>query len=54
LRPNSYKSTDYLDELIELEKTRRQPDYMKRISGLQDMKDRLNIVSKMVDGAFDV
>jgi len=54
LRPNTYKSTDYIDELIELERNRRLPDYQKRIIGLEDMKERLNIVSNMVDGTFNV
>lgn len=47
LRPNPLTTPDYIDMLIEGEKSEAKEGYLARIQSLEEMKDRAKIISKV-------
>lgn len=54
LRANTYKQTEYIDELIASERSQRSYNFIERIEMLEDMKKRFSVVSQLVDGKFNI
>ncbi|CAL8316661.1 unnamed protein product [Gadus morhua 'NCC'] len=51
LRPNQLSTADYIDLLIEGEKSEAKPGYLERISKLQDLKKKATTMGEVASGA---
>ncbi|KAL4453144.1 hypothetical protein ABPG74_015375 [Tetrahymena malaccensis] len=47
LKPNPYSSTEMIDLMIQQEQTNKQEGYLDRIQGLNDVKQKYQILSKL-------
>ena len=50
LRPNPLTTPDYIDVLIQGEKSEAKEGYKARIESLENLKDRATIISKVAKG----
>ncbi len=53
LKPNPLSTVEYVDLLIEAEKTEVKPGWMSRVNALQDIRKQADIMSKVKRGNFD-